>query len=192
MMFDKMMNGSSEVQLTGRDEEMTSETAEGLRQEVVSGLRRLAKAVVVITCTFEGRRYAMAATAVSELSMDPPSLLICVNKTASISPALADQVDFAVNILHSSHEPISVLCSGATKGEERFKLGHWREGRTGVPILADAQAVFECHFAESLSYGTHDIIVGEVFACTSSSDVDPLVYADRRYVRIMADQVDRA
>lgn len=168
---------------------MSNEAAGELREAVVAGLRRLAKAVVVITCTFEGRRYAMAATAVSELSMDPPSLLICVNKTASISPALAQKVDFAVNILHSSHEPISVMCSGATKGEERFQLGDWREGRTGVPVLADAQAVFECRSADSLSYGTHDIIVGEVFACSLSNSVDPLVYADRRYVRILADQM---
>ena len=160
---------------------MIGNTDYELRESVLAGLRRLAKAVVVITCAFEERRYAMAATAVSELSMDPPSLLICVNKTASISPALSHRVDFAVNILHSSHEAISAICSGAVKGEERFKLGDWRQGQTGVPVLADAQAVFECRYADAMSYATHDIIIGEVFACTVSGAVDPLVYVDRRY-----------
>jgi flavin reductase (DIM6/NTAB) family NADH-FMN oxidoreductase RutF len=155
-----------------------------LQEAMLAGLRRLAKAVVVITCAPEGKRYAMAATAVSELSMEPPSLLICVNKSASISVPLSQRIDFAVNILHSSHEPLSILCSGAIKGEERFKLGDWRQGRTGVPVLADAQAVFECRHADHLTFGTHDIIVGEVFACAVSGELDPLVYVDKQYITV--------
>lgn len=165
---------------------MAAQPVDTLRETMVAGLRRLAKAVVVITCDYEGRRYAMAATAVSELSLDPLSLLICVNKSASMSRPLASQVDFAVNILNSSHEEISALCSGVVKGEERFKLGDWRRGETGVPVLADAQAVFECRFAQALSHGTHDVIIGDVFACAVSGEVDPLVYVDRRYVPILA------
>ena len=52
------------------------------------GLRRLAKAVVVITCRHDGQRYAMAATAVSELSMEPPSLMICNKSSASLNSPL--------------------------------------------------------------------------------------------------------
>ena len=54
-------------------------------------LRRLAKAVVVITSADASARYAMAATAVSELSFEPPSMLVCVNRTASLYPPLAAQ-----------------------------------------------------------------------------------------------------
>nr|WP_254911576.1 flavin reductase family protein [Sphingomonas sp. CDS-1] len=161
---------------------LAQNTPEHVQAAMRAGLRRLAKAVVVITCSFENKRYAMAATAVSELSMNPPSLLICVNKSASISQPLAHRVDFAVNILHSSHEAISNLCSGAIKGEERFKLGNWQTGGTGVPILADAQAVFECRHAEMHAFGTHDIVIGEVFACAVSGDVSPLIYVDGRYM----------
>ena len=57
-------------------------------------LRRLAKAVVVITVRHDGQRYAMAATAVSELSMDPPSLLICVNPEMSKLVAAKSSVLF--------------------------------------------------------------------------------------------------
>ena len=131
----------------------------------------------------------MAATAVSELSMDPPSLLICVNKSASISEALQAKADFAINILHSSHEAISVLASGPIKGEERFKTGNWTTGDLGMPVIADAQAVFECRFAESVSFGTHDIIIGEVVETRTSGSVDPLVYVDGRYATVTADQI---
>ena len=69
----------------GRSMTDTSQTALALRE----GLRRLAKAVVVITCQHGGERFAMTATAVSELSMDPPSLLICVNRSASLHAPLS-------------------------------------------------------------------------------------------------------
>jgi flavin reductase (DIM6/NTAB) family NADH-FMN oxidoreductase RutF len=158
-----------------------------VQTELRNGLRRLAKAVVVITSSFEGKRFAMAATAVSELSMEPPSLLICVNKSASISQALQAGSPFAVNILHSSHEAISTRSSGTVKGEERFTLGDWATGMLDVPVLQDAQAVFECRFAKSVSYGTHDIIIGEVTATHTHGAVDPLVYVDGRYVALPQD-----
>lgn len=66
-------------------------------------LRRHAKAVVVITCVHEGQRYAMAATACVEVSMNPPSFLICVNKSASIHlPLSSGAPKFGVNILSST------------------------------------------------------------------------------------------
>lgn len=150
-----------------------------------AGLRRLAKAVVVITSRHEGRRYAMAATAVSELSMAPPSLLVCVNKSASISVPLGAGADFAINILNSSHQAVSTLCSGKVKGEERFALGSWTTGALDLPIIEDAQAVFHCRSVDTFSYGTHDILIGEVVETRTYGAVDPLVYVDGSYTTIM-------
>lgn len=143
-------------------------------------LRRLAKAVVVITCRHEGQRYAMAATAVSELSMEPPSLLICVNQTASLFEPLAAGANFCVNILHSSHEGISAVCSGKLKGEARFEHGVWADSQE-LPYLEDAQASFLCRNDKRVDYGTHGIFIGEVIDVLSHGLVDPLVYVDGRY-----------
>ena len=107
---------------------------EDLRQ----ALRRLAKAVVVITAWHEGSRYAMAATAVSELSFDPPSLLICVNRSASLHAPLSAGAPFAVNILHHGQEHIAARCSGAIKGEERFGEGECRAWRGRRPAASAA------------------------------------------------------
>lgn len=99
------------------------------------GLRRLAKAVVVITCEHNGTRFAMAATAVSELCIEPPSLLICVNRTASLFEPLSTGANFTVNILHSSHETVSAACSGKLKGEARFEHGQWARSSIGPPLF---------------------------------------------------------
>jgi flavin reductase (DIM6/NTAB) family NADH-FMN oxidoreductase RutF len=153
-------------------------------EELRFGLRRLAKAVVVITANHEGSRYAMAATAVSELSMDPPSLLACVNQSASLAVPLCADADFAINILHSTHGEISTLCSGSQKGEARFATGNWFVHESGLPYLEDAQATFFCRQSARFVHGTHLVAIGDVFALLTSGEVDPLVYLDGRYAKL--------
>jgi flavin reductase (DIM6/NTAB) family NADH-FMN oxidoreductase RutF len=91
---------------TPRKEGSISSTPADVGSQLRAALRRLAKAVVVVTCKENGSRFAMAATAVSELSMDPPSMLVCVNKTASIFDPLTRVKHFGINILHSSQRAI--------------------------------------------------------------------------------------
>jgi flavin reductase (DIM6/NTAB) family NADH-FMN oxidoreductase RutF len=150
-------------------------------------LRRLAKAVVVITTREGSQRYAMAATAVSELSMEPPSMLICVNQTASIYPILAAGAPFAINILPFDRSDIAALCSGAAKGEARFGMGDWRLPEIDAPFLADAQASIMCSNERMIAYGTHGIFIGNVRNVSVCGDPDPLVYMDGRYVRVSDD-----
>ncbi len=159
----------------------TLETSAELAAALRNGLRRLAKAVVVITCQYEGQRYAMAATAVSELSMEPPSMLVCVNRTASLFAPLSAGADFCVNILSRNHEDIAALCSGKVKGEERFNVGDWTLSDLGPPYLRDAQASFICRNDLTVGYGTHGVFVGVVEQVFVHPEVNPLVYADGRY-----------
>jgi flavin reductase (DIM6/NTAB) family NADH-FMN oxidoreductase RutF len=145
------------------------------------GLRGLAKAVTVISCCHGSTRYAMTATAVNELSMDPPSMLICVNKTASLFAALADGAHFCINVLQASQADISALCSGKAKGEARFAVGSWRNSPLGPPYLLEAQSSFICRNVSKLEFGTHGIFVGQVEQVRMRAPNDPLVYMDGRY-----------
>lgn len=148
-----------------------------------AGLRRLAKAVVILTCVENGTRYAMAATAVSELSLDPPSMLICVNRTASLHAPLIAGADFGINILHGTHEDIAARCHGPVKGEARFAEARWIFENGDPPRLEDAQASFLCRQREQVAFGTHTIFIGEVTSCWTSAETDPLIYVDGRYTR---------
>jgi flavin reductase (DIM6/NTAB) family NADH-FMN oxidoreductase RutF len=149
-----------------------------------AGLRRFAKAVVIITAQHGDQRFAMAATAVSELSMDPPSMLICVNRSASIHAPLSEGAHFCLNILHSSQEAISAICSGREKGEVRFQHGAWTQSAGGLPYLEDAQASFLCRNERAIDYGTHTVFIGVVEEVLTSGAVDPLVYVDGRYTTV--------
>jgi flavin reductase (DIM6/NTAB) family NADH-FMN oxidoreductase RutF len=158
------------------------ELAEGMRQ----AMRRLAASVVVVTASDGGVRYAMAASAATSVSMDPPSMLVCVNQTASIYPVLMKRGYFCINILGLDHREVSDACSGKVKGEARFAIGDWRtDPDTQTPYLEDAQASLICETADIHQYGTHGIFIGRVKSIRTRAEVSPLVYVDARYAAVL-------
>jgi len=72
-------------------------------------MRRLAKSVTLISTSNGTERFAMAATAVDSLNTEPPSLLICANKTASPHATLEAGADFCVNILGLEQKELAHL-----------------------------------------------------------------------------------
>lgn len=157
-----------------------------LKNDMLQAMRRLAKSVTIISTSDGQSRYAMAATAVDSLSTEPPSLLICVNKTASLHAVLDAGADFAVNILGQAQEALSHLCSGPVKGEARFQQGDWRSDEQGIPFLADAQAAILCTQDGKFSYGTHTVFIGRIRQVMNQEEIAPLVYVDGRYTTTLA------
>src|SRR5215468_9988544 len=144
-------------------------------------MRRFASTVSIISCASEGRRYGMSATAITSLSADPPSLLVCVSKSTATHRILSRGGRFCVNVLRSFHFRLSQAFSGKRKGEDRFRLGDWQEGEDGVPYLVDAQANMFCEIARIMDYTTHTIFVAHVYSARAQEDVDPLLYQDGKY-----------
>jgi len=147
------------------------------------GMRRLAASVCVISTKADGRRYAMTASSVTSVSDDPSSLLVCVNREASICPVLALGQPFVINLLSDHQQDVSSLCAGKKEGEERFSQGNWRCSDSGLPYLEGAQVSFFCHVDnDNYQYGTHQIVVGRLdSAVVSDAPVSPLVYLDGSY-----------
>jgi flavin reductase (DIM6/NTAB) family NADH-FMN oxidoreductase RutF len=152
--------------------------ADNMRQ----AMRRLAASVVIITASDGTNRYAMAATASTSVSMEPPSMLVCVNRAASIYPVLEKHDFFGITMLGHCHHEISLACSSKSRRDERFAVGDWRtDPETGTPYLADAPASLICARAELHPYGSHGIFIGRVKSIHLHDAVTPLVYIDGRY-----------
>ena len=151
-------------------------------------LRRLASAVAVVTCRDGETRHAMTATAVSAMSMQPPSMIVCVNRSAGFHAAISRARDFAINILHRRQVEISAGCGGNARGEDRFGLGGWSE-ENGVPVLPDAQARIVCSKEHRFDYGSHTIFLGRVTSVGIHGEVDPLIYVDGKYTCLPPDAV---
>lgn len=157
------------------------DTQETLRNAMLQAMRRLAKSVSVISCRHNGQRYAMSASAVDSLSADPPSLLICINRSSSIHPPLSLGAGFCVNILAANQQDIALACAGRLKGEERFTAGSWNVNADGVPYLLDAQASVICRQDGRFEYGTHTVFIGRIEQIFVGETVSPLVYVDGAY-----------
>ena len=145
-------------------------------------MRRLTSTKSLITTAHAGRRIGMAATAVQSVTADPATLLVCINKSASISAPLQDCKRFAVNLLHLSHADLVPIFSGKLKDEARFDHGAW-EDCDGIPVLADAQAALVCDVSGMATVGSHDVFFGRVTSIAVRSEVSPLLYEDGRFAR---------
>ncbi|TXI05872.1 MAG: flavin reductase [Rhizobium sp.] len=150
-----------------------------------AAMRRFTSTICLITTELEGARHGMAATAVQSVTADPPTILVCINQSASISQPLKQAGKFAVNMLHLSHAPLVPLFSGKLKGEARFAHGEWLS-LAGMPVLADAQAAFVCTLKDVVNVKTHDIVLGEVREARFIETIAPLLYEDGKLVRSSA------
>lgn len=152
-----------------------------LLDQMKSAMRRLGASVNVITC-FDGKtRFAMTASSVTSLSLDPPAILVCVNRDTGLHNALSDGHDFCVNALHSHQQEISENCAWKKSGEARFDEGVWKRGINGTPYLSDAQSTIMCSMDGSHDYGSHSIFIGKVRTIRFREEVAPLMFLDGKY-----------
>jgi flavin reductase (DIM6/NTAB) family NADH-FMN oxidoreductase RutF len=148
-------------------------------------MRRFPAAVSVITTRWKGTDCGMTATAVTSLSMDPPSILVCVNRSSGFHAHLEEVQHFCVNVLREGQHMISANFGGAKPPEERFSEGDWRE-QQDLPYLADAQSVIFCKKSAAFVHATHSIVVGEATGLILHDQVAPLLYVDGRYATLSA------
>ncbi|RQS26826.1 MULTISPECIES: flavin reductase family protein [unclassified Burkholderia] len=160
-----------------RQELESAQVQQELCQAFKLAMRRLTSTIAIISTEQDGQPFGMVATAVSSLCVDPPALLICVNRNASISRPLIQRGEFVVNLLRDEHRDLVGLFSGKLKGAERFQHGHW-DHNEGMPVLADAQAAIVCEVDSQIHYGGHDVIVGRVTRVRVEEAIAPLLYQD--------------
>lgn len=147
-------------------------------------MRHVAATVYAVTTGHGGNRYGILATAVSSLSFDPPSLLVCVNRSASLHAPLAMAETFCVNVLGTGNRDVAEHFMNG-QGRDRFEVGDWQDLHS-VPVLATAQSSFVCLRRQCHDFGTHSIFIGELVAAHHRTDAAPLVYFDRDYVDMSA------
>jgi flavin reductase (DIM6/NTAB) family NADH-FMN oxidoreductase RutF len=142
---------------------------------------RFATGITVATTRVGDELFGMTANAVTSLSLDPPLVLLCVDKRAQFLTALKESTTYALNILAEEHEHHSRRF--AQKGPKVFT--DWNAGAsvTGAPILQDALAWVDCKVVDILPGGDHEIFVGEIVA-GDCRDGRPLLYFVGSYAQL--------
>lgn len=152
-------------------------------------MRALASTVSIVTAASARQRFGMTVTTVTSVSVAPPSLLVCVNKAASLHNPLIESRVFCVNILHARQSELAQTF-GSNDVADRFAHGDWVTDERAVPHLSDAQANIFCEVDDIHAYGSHSIVIGKVYRLDVRKPVHPLVYQDGRYTVGLAEGVD--
>ena len=139
------------------------------------------KPSAIITSHMNGEDHGMTATAVTSVSLDPPSLLVCVNNRTYLHEMLQHQPNFAVNVLAKGQVDLSDAFSGKVSPQERFETGHWVKHESGLMTLLDAHARVVCKRTAAVPYGTHTLFIGQVTDAFVSDQTCPLLYENAKY-----------
>jgi flavin reductase (DIM6/NTAB) family NADH-FMN oxidoreductase RutF len=136
---------------------------------------------IITTKDVSGKPFGLTANAFSSLSLDPPLVLICVDKKVDCYACFDQSRVFVVNILSEGQDQLSTRF--ATKGIEKFEGIAVRQGNLGVPLLEGAVAHIECTLTSAYEGGDHTIYVGEIQSVAASGD-RPLLFFKGKYSRL--------
>jgi flavin reductase (DIM6/NTAB) family NADH-FMN oxidoreductase RutF len=155
-----------------------------------NAMRQLTGGVSVITAG-KGRDISgMTVTSVSSLSVDPPTLIVSINREASSWPLVKRYGFFGVNILTSDQIDIAERFTGkgGLKGAARFAGDDWTTRASGVPLLVGALAAIDCEVEDIVERHSHAIVIGRVLDVAVSARTAALAYWQGRYVAIDQDE----
>lgn len=141
-----------------------------------ASMRLAAASVSLVTARdAAGAWYGMAVTSAGSLSMDPPSMMVAVNRTASIHPVIASTGYFTLNLMDESHLGLLERFSRSDMRHQRFSPDDWTSTGKGGPVLKGALCAHVCTVAETHEFGTHTVFFGRVdeVLLTESLAVNP-------------------
>ena len=141
-------------------------------REVMS---RLATGVTVVTTRVGDETSAMTANAVLSLSLDPPLILVSVQRDSQMHRLLMRSECFAVSILQQEHEDLSQRF--AQPGPKNLSDLGIRTATSGAPIIVDSLAFADCRIRQVVAGGDHDMFIGEMTAGEVNEGAPLLFYA---------------
>jgi flavin reductase (DIM6/NTAB) family NADH-FMN oxidoreductase RutF len=147
-------------------------------------MSRWASGITVVTCRRDGEAHGMTASAFCSVSLEPPLVLVCIDRRHRTHRFIREQGAFGVHILGAEMEGLSNRCAGflGERGHCLEDLPH-RTEVTGAPILNDALSWMDCTLWETYEGGDHTIYVGEIQA-GGAGDGGPLLWFERGYRRL--------
>ena len=129
-------------------------------------MRRIPTGVTVVTTLKEGEPRGITVNAFASVSLEPPSLLICINREARSYLFISSSRIFCVNVLAGDQRRLAEHFSGSVRDRQFSEIGFTVDA-TGAPVLDGTIAHFDCELAHEYQFGSHSILVGEVLSCAA-------------------------
>lgn len=130
--------------------------------------------VAIVTARHDDRDFGATVSAVSSVSLEPPQLLVCINRKNRTCAAVSASRRFAVNILTENQSDLALTFARPGRDRE-FEALPLDRSDTGLPWLSDTLATIECEVSDTLVSGTHIIFVGSAVSARVREGL-PLAY----------------
>jgi flavin reductase (DIM6/NTAB) family NADH-FMN oxidoreductase RutF len=156
-------------------------------EQLRNALRFWTTGVTIVSATSKGVVHGMTVNSFTSLSLEPPLVMISLEKVTRTHGLVASAGAFGVSILSQEQRALSDRFAGReSEKSDRFDGVDTFTMETGSPILSQALAFFDCRVSATYDAGTHTLFVGEVLAAglPGENTKQPLVYFNRNYRRL--------
>ncbi|MEA2325796.1 MAG: hypothetical protein QOE68_755 [Thermoanaerobaculia bacterium] len=144
-------------------------------------MSHFASGVTIVTTSHDGHLFGMTVASFASLSLHPPLVLVCIERSVKTHDAIAAAGKFGVSILSSAQADIS--SKFASRTDDKFTGVELVPGDNDVPLIAGALTAIECRVYDQLPGGDHTIFIGEVMKI-HTSEGEPLLYFRSGYREI--------
>lgn len=153
------------------------------RRAFRAAMANLSAAVNVVTTDGPHGLAGMTVSAACSVTDDPPTMLVCLNRSSGSHPVVLANGRLCVNVLATDQQELAVHFAGAThvRTSQRFGHGSWDFRTHGVPVLQDALASIVGRIVTEHVHGSHSVAFVEVEAVSVRADSGALVYFQRRF-----------
>jgi flavin reductase (DIM6/NTAB) family NADH-FMN oxidoreductase RutF len=134
-------------------------------------MREFASGIAIIATGRGDNRNGCTATSICSLSLEPPSLIVCLSRASTTLSTLRDEAAFGVSFLGGDKADLADRFAGrdGLRGAARFAGEEWTTLMTGAPLLQGAVAIIDCEVEEIIERHTHAIIIGRVVSAHAPS-----------------------
>lgn len=158
------------------------EAQENVVADLKKAMQMAPATITVVTAGNDADTNGLTATSVCSVSMDPPTILVCVNRDSNTHALIAESKKFCINILSQDQRHIAESFATNGTGQEKFQRAdatlHQIEGH---PAIQHAIANIACTLADSIQVGTHTIFIGHVQKIHLAQNADPLLYGNQTF-----------
>ncbi|MEM2061352.1 MAG: flavin reductase family protein [Candidatus Caldarchaeum sp.] len=145
-------------------------------------MRRVPQCVTVVTTVANGKPHGMTVSSFTSVTLDPPTILIVLEKTTQTCKTVLTSHSFCVNLLSEKQSHVSDVFAYVPH-EQRFERINYHIESGKYPVIDGSIGALFCDVKESFEMSTHQIILGTVKDVKIFSDEQPLIYLQRQYHR---------
>jgi flavin reductase (DIM6/NTAB) family NADH-FMN oxidoreductase RutF len=155
------------------------------RSAFLEAMRKAVATVGIVSTDGPGGRFGLTVSSMSSLSVEPPSMLVCIHRNSPVIAAVAHNRAFCINSLGEGQEHVSEVFAGRhpAANADRFSCAEWTTIITGSPALSKAAASLDCRLADQHQVSSHVLLIGTVVGVLING-CRVLLYHDRQYRRL--------